>query len=82
MDPNANLRQQLELANEIDQITKTISQRFEDGEYGRITLTEMDIQNADDRERIHEIAEELAALVRDLNEWLLKGGFAPEGQRV
>jgi hypothetical protein len=82
MDPNANLREQLHLTNDIERLTNKISQRFADADAGRITLSERDEKNADDREEIHELAEQLSHKVRDLNFWLLRGGFAPEGQRV
>ena len=67
MDPNAILKQQLEIAEEIKKIWDDCN-----GD-GTLTKSQMEI--------VSDHANQLAELVLDLNTWITKGGFLPEAWR-
>ena len=67
MDPTANLREQLDLAAESQQIWDECP---EDGEF-----------TADQNHRLGEICIRLGELVEALNGWITKGGFYPKQWR-
>lgn len=68
MDPDANLREQRELA-------RAIIERFDrvDEHTGRYSDLDMEGQISD--------AERLAELIQALDEWITKGGFLPKDWR-
>jgi hypothetical protein len=64
MDPDANLKEQLELANDI---LEAIDRASDDGELGE-----------EDKQDVIQDAERLAELVQSLHNWITGGGFLPK----
>ena len=64
MDPNANLKEQLDLVEEINDIRNHC---FDDGTY-----------NDAQAEELQQIAVRLAELIEALDAWIKMGGFLPK----
>ncbi len=68
MDPNANLREQLQLARDIQTTWDHC------GEDGNLSLEQIN--------HVADAANRLAELVLALNEWIARGGFLPDQWRT
>jgi hypothetical protein len=64
MDPDSNIREQLEIAEEINSISDAV-----DPDTGRYTIGQLD--------DLADKALRLAELVEALNTWLMRGGYLP-----
>lgn len=81
MDPNANLREQLEIAGKLRNGPSFLDhdEGPADDELDTVEKARGAIKVYEEKMRELEVdADRLAELVVELNEWRLKGGFAPE----
>jgi broad specificity phosphatase PhoE len=69
MDPDANLKEQLELVKKMKERQSEFNE--EEEEWTAADVSDWRREQVDDGER-------LAELVEALNEWILKGGFLPK----